>query len=78
MLNLDFLKSQRDVKETFWCSTKERLVEVTFDVRGKFLRRKHCIIDCPARSDGGKSCDRRCLNRLHQHHDLSVRAPRFV
>lgn len=74
---LDFLKSQRDVKETFWCSTKERLVEVTFDVRGKILRKKNRIVNCPAQFDGGMSCDQHCLNALVRHHDLSIRAPRL-
>jgi hypothetical protein len=78
MLNFGFDEAQRFVSETLWCPAKNRYGEVTFGIKGRLFPRKIEVVACPAKIDGGKSCDLKCLRHQKRAIDLSFLPPRLA
>ncbi len=51
----------RQQTELVYCTVRGCQVAVTFEVRGRFLRKWVRVVHCPMMYDGGRSCGQCCL-----------------
>ena len=58
--------SSKTIKQIVKCPNRNRDVEVTFKVSGKWFSPRFEIKSCPAMFDSAQSCNRYCIGALRR------------